>query len=107
MAYVVAMAWDGELTGFCELLYTPCTNVDVHRRPVAIAPLGSPTVTVGAPLSQIDSSTSPAQDRQRLERICAALVAAFEAHSETRDADRSAIKLDRGIVKCCGLAAMR
>ena len=51
-------------------------------------------------MSQIDSSTSPAQERQRLERICAVLVEAFEAHPETRDADRCAIKLDnqRGVV---------
>ena len=34
-----------------------------------------------------------------LESICAALVAAFEAHPETRDADRCAISLDdqRGV----------
>ena len=51
-------------------------------------------------MSQNDSSTSPEQERQRLERICAVLVEAFEAHPETRDADRCAIKLDnqRGIV---------
>jgi hypothetical protein len=51
-------------------------------------------------MSHIDSSTSPVQERQRLERICAALVEAFEAHPETRDEDRCAIKLDnrRGIV---------
>ena len=46
------------------------------------------------------SSTSLEHERQRLERICAALVEAFEAHPETRDADRCAIKLEnqRGIV---------
>ena len=51
-------------------------------------------------MSQIDSSTSPAQERQRLERICAVLVEAFEAHPETRDADRCAISVDnqRGVV---------
>jgi hypothetical protein len=38
-------------------------------------------------MSQIGSSTSPAQERQRLERICAVLVEAFEAHPETRDGD--------------------
>ena len=53
-------------------------------------------MTVG----QIDSSTSSEHERQRLERIGAVLVEAFEAHPETRDADRCAIKLDnqRGIV---------
>jgi hypothetical protein len=51
-------------------------------------------------MSQIDSSTSFAKERQRLERICAELVAAFEAHPETRDVDRCAISLDnqRGVV---------
>jgi hypothetical protein len=51
-------------------------------------------------MSQSDSSTSPTQERQRLERICTALVAAFEAHPETRDADRCAIRLDnqRGVM---------
>jgi hypothetical protein len=51
-------------------------------------------------MSQFDSSTSPAQERQRLERICAVLVEAFEAHPETRDADRCAISVDnqRGVV---------
>jgi hypothetical protein len=41
-----------------------------------------------------ESSTSPAHERQRLERICAALLAAFEAHPETRDTDLCAFKLD-------------
>jgi hypothetical protein len=51
-------------------------------------------------MSQIDGSTSPAQERQRLDRICAVLVAAFDAHPETRDADRCATSLDnqRGVV---------
>ena len=51
-------------------------------------------------MSQKGSSTSLEHERQRLERICAALVEAFEAHPETRDADRCAIKLEnqRGIV---------
>lgn len=51
-------------------------------------------------MSQIDSSTSLAQERQRLERICAVMVAAFEAHPEVRDMDLCAIKLDnqRGVV---------
>jgi hypothetical protein len=48
----------------------------------------------------IDSSTSSAQERRRLERICALLVAAFEAHPETREADRCGITLEnrRGVV---------
>jgi hypothetical protein len=47
-----------------------------------------------------NSSTSPAEERQRLERICAALLAAFEAHPETRDTDLCAFKLDnqRGVI---------
>ena len=45
-------------------------------------------------MRQIDSPTSLAHERQRLERICAVLVEAFEAHPKTRDADRCAIKLD-------------
>jgi hypothetical protein len=51
-------------------------------------------------MSRIDSSASPAQERRRLERICAVLVEAFEAHPETRDTDRCAIGLDnqRGVV---------
>ena len=51
-------------------------------------------------MGQIDGSTSPAQEQKRLERICAVLVEAFEAHPETRDADRCAISLDnqRGVV---------
>lgn len=51
-------------------------------------------------MSQMDRSTSPAQEQKRLERICAVLVGAFEAHPETRDADRCAISLDnqRGVV---------
>jgi hypothetical protein len=51
-------------------------------------------------MSQIDRSTSSAHERQRLERICAALLAAFEAHPETRDTDLCAFKLDnqRGVV---------
>jgi hypothetical protein len=51
-------------------------------------------------MSRNDSSTSLAHERQRLERICAALLAAFEAHPETRDADLCAFKLDnqRGVV---------
>jgi hypothetical protein len=51
-------------------------------------------------MSKVYSSTSPAQERQRLERICAVLVEAFEAHPEPRAADRCAIKLDnqRGVV---------
>jgi hypothetical protein len=51
-------------------------------------------------MSPNDSSTSPAHERQRLERICAALLEAFEAHPETRDTDLCAFKLDnqRGVV---------
>jgi hypothetical protein len=51
-------------------------------------------------MSQNGSSTSPEHERQRLGRISAALLEAFEAHPETRDADRCAIKLNnqRGIV---------
>ena len=51
-------------------------------------------------MSQRDRSTSPAQEQKRLERICAVLVEAFEAHPETRDADLCAISLDnqRGVV---------
>ena len=51
-------------------------------------------------MSKVDSSTSRAQERQRLERICAVLVKAFEAHPETGDADPRAIKLhnQRGVV---------
>lgn len=51
-------------------------------------------------MSMVYSPTSPARERQRLERICAALVAAFEAHPETRDTDRCAISLNnrRGVV---------
>ena len=47
-----------------------------------------------------DSSTSPADERQRLERICAVLLEAFEAHPETRDTDLCAFRLDnqRGVV---------
>src|ERR1700674_5477174 len=51
-------------------------------------------------MSPNDSSTSPAHERQRLARICAALLAAFEAHPETLDTDLCAFKLDnqRGVV---------
>lgn len=51
-------------------------------------------------MSQNDSSTSPDHERQRLERICTALLAAFEEHPETRDTDLCAFKLDnqRGVV---------
>ena len=51
-------------------------------------------------MSPNGSSTSPAHERQRLERICAALLAAFEAHPETGDTDLCAFKLDnqRGVV---------
>jgi hypothetical protein len=51
-------------------------------------------------MSPNDTSTSPAHEPQRLERICAALLAAFEAHPETRDTDLCAFKLDnqRGVV---------
>ena len=45
-------------------------------------------------MSQIDRPTSFEQERQRLDRICAVLVEAFEAHPETRDADRCAMRLD-------------
>lgn len=47
-----------------------------------------------------NSSTSPADERQRLERICALLLEAFEAHPETRDTDLCAFRLDnqRGVV---------
>ena len=43
-------------------------------------------------MSQIDRPTSFEHERQRLDRICAVLVEAFEA--QTRDADRCAISLD-------------
>jgi hypothetical protein len=51
-------------------------------------------------MSNVESSTSLSQERQRLERICAVLLEAFEAHPEARDADRCGIKLDnqRGVV---------
>lgn len=51
-------------------------------------------------MSPGENSTSPAHERQRLERICAALLEAFEAHPETRDTDLCAFKLDnqRGVV---------
>jgi hypothetical protein len=51
-------------------------------------------------VSQIDPPTSIAHERQRLERICAVLLEAFEAHPETRDTDLCAFKLDnqRGVV---------
>lgn len=51
-------------------------------------------------MRQIDSSSSLAQERQRLERICVVLVGPFEAHPETRDAARCAISMDnqRGVV---------
>jgi hypothetical protein len=51
-------------------------------------------------MSKIDGSSSQAQERHRSERICAALLAAFEAHPEARDTDLCAFKLDnqRGIV---------
>ena len=51
-------------------------------------------------MSQNDSSTSPEQERRRLERICTALLAAFEEHPERRDTDLCAFKLDnqRGVV---------
>lgn len=51
-------------------------------------------------MSQSGSSTSSEHERQRLERICAALVEGVEAHPETPDADRGAVKLDnqRGVV---------
>ncbi len=54
----------------------------------------------GAPMGQTDSSTTRTQEWSRLERICAAMVATFEAHPETRDTDHCAIKLDnrRGVV---------
>ena len=44
--------------------------------------------------------TAPDQERQRLERICAVLLEAFEAHPETRETDLCAFKLDnqRGVV---------
>jgi hypothetical protein len=50
-------------------------------------------------MGQIDGSTSPVQEQKRLERICAVLVEAFEAHPETLDAG-CAISLDnqRGVV---------
>lgn len=51
-------------------------------------------------MSKNDRSTSPEYERQRLERICAAILAAFEEHPETRDTDLCAFKLDnqRGVV---------
>lgn len=51
-------------------------------------------------VSPQNSSTSPADERQRLERICAALLETFEAHAETRDTDLCAFRLDnqRGVV---------
>jgi hypothetical protein len=51
-------------------------------------------------MSPNGSSASLAHERQRLERICAALLEAFEAHTETRDTDLCAFKLDnqRGVV---------
>jgi hypothetical protein len=45
-------------------------------------------------MSQNRSSTPPAHERQRLERICTALLAAFEEHPETRDTDLCAFKLE-------------
>jgi hypothetical protein len=51
-------------------------------------------------VSQIDAPTSISHERKRLERICAVLLEAFEAHPETRDTDLCAFKLDnqRGVV---------
>ncbi len=51
-------------------------------------------------MGPVGSANSPAQEQKRLVRICAGLVEAFEAHPETRDADRCAISLDnqRGVV---------
>lgn len=51
-------------------------------------------------MSRTDRRAAPDQERQRLERICAVLLEAFEAHPETRDTDLCAFKLDnqRGVV---------
>jgi hypothetical protein len=53
-------------------------------------------------VGKIESPTSTEEERQRLERICAVFIEAFEAHPETRYGDRCAIKLDnqRGVVIC-------
>ena len=51
-------------------------------------------------MSRTNSHGAPDQERQRLERICAALLEAFEAHPEARDTDLCAFKLDnqQGVV---------
>lgn len=51
-------------------------------------------------MSQTESDAAPDHERQRLERICAVLLEAFEPHPEARDTDLRAFRLDnqRGVV---------